>query len=348
MKSSRFYKYALSVMFVLAITSIPAIAQGRFSNVYSKSQVKGYIDRLENSSNRFRRDFDRAMDKSSLDGTDAEDRANALVKDYENALDRLRRQFNQQSNWWESRNNVQDMLSRAQPVNAMINNLPFGRNLESQWRTMRNDINKVADTYDLPGLNGGGWNGGGGNGGGWNGGGQISPPNWATGTFYGTDQLGRRVTLTISNNGSVSANTDGTFFTGSFTRGNFLSFADGTSRVTRDGNGFWTTRTSNGERTYFSRNGSGGGGGIGGGEKIHPPNWAVGTFYGTDSAGRQITLTIYASGDVAASTNGTPFSGSYIRGDFLSFADGASKVTRDGSGIWTTRSSNGERTRFRR
>ena len=34
------------------------------------------------------------MDKSTLDGTDAEDRANALVKDYENALDRLRSQFN--------------------------------------------------------------------------------------------------------------------------------------------------------------------------------------------------------------------------------------------------------------
>ena len=41
-----------------------------------------------------------------------------------------------------------------------MNNATFRRNLERQWNRLRNDINKLADTYDLPGLNGGGWNGG--------------------------------------------------------------------------------------------------------------------------------------------------------------------------------------------
>ena len=36
----------------------------------------------------------------------------------------------------------------------MMNSLPFRRNLERQWTKMRNDLNKLADTYDLPGLNG--------------------------------------------------------------------------------------------------------------------------------------------------------------------------------------------------
>ena len=186
---------ALAITFAFAIIPGSVSAQGRYVNTYSKSKVKGYIDRLERSSNTFRKDFDRYMDRSNLNGTSTEDEYNQYVKNYENAVDDLQRQFNRNSSWWESRSNVERMINEAQPVNQMINRLPFARNIERQWRAMRDDINTVADTFDLPGLNGGGWNGGnwnggnngggwngGNNGGGWNGGGRTStPPSWAAG-----------------------------------------------------------------------------------------------------------------------------------------------------------------------
>jgi hypothetical protein len=142
------------------------------------------------------------MDRSNLNGTATEDEYNRLVGDYENALDRLQNRFNRNNTWWESRAKVQEMISRAQPVNGMMINLPFDRNLESQWRNMRNDINKVADTYDLPGLNGGGWSGGGWNDG-WNGG-TSRPPSWAQGTFYSTNIPGFTMTITVTGQVTLS------------------------------------------------------------------------------------------------------------------------------------------------
>jgi hypothetical protein len=57
----------------------------------------------------------------------------------------------------------------------MMRNEAYARQLERQWRGLRRDINKLADTYELTELQGG--NQGGGGGGGWippGGGGQTS------------------------------------------------------------------------------------------------------------------------------------------------------------------------------
>lgn len=193
-----------------------ASAQGRYANVYSRAEVGAFISQLERSSNRFRRDFDRAMDRSNINGTSQEDEFNGNIRSYTTSLTNLRRQFNRSNNWWSIRNAAQDMISAAQPVNSMMVDLPFGRNLETQWRDKRRDINKVADVWDLPGLEGGGWmgggnnnggnNGGNNNGGGWNWGGtgnMSSPPNWARGSFNGTGgSEGRQII--IDRNGRVT------------------------------------------------------------------------------------------------------------------------------------------------
>ncbi|MEP6945489.1 MAG: hypothetical protein ABJA02_06185, partial [Acidobacteriota bacterium] len=78
----------------------------RYQNRYSKADVGRIIAKLESSSNTFRSDFDHAMDKSNLNGTSDEDRYNGLVKNYENSLDRLRRDFDRTNSWWDARNNV--------------------------------------------------------------------------------------------------------------------------------------------------------------------------------------------------------------------------------------------------
>ncbi|KXK05469.1 MAG: hypothetical protein UZ17_ACD001000659 [Acidobacteria bacterium OLB17] len=153
---------SLFVVAICAAVIMPAVAnaQLRNQNRYSKRNVSDIIKRLEDSSDKFSRDFDRALDKSNINNTPLEREYQGYVDDFEDAVDRLRENFDRSRNWWEVRSDVQDAVQKARPVNDIMVKLPFQRDVERQWRTMRNDLNKVADTYDLPGLEGGGWNGG--------------------------------------------------------------------------------------------------------------------------------------------------------------------------------------------
>jgi len=179
---------------------------------------------------------------------------------------------------------------------------------------------------------------------------QVSPPSWARGTFYGTGPGGEQITLTINNNGSVTANVNGGMSYGTFTRGNYLNLGGATASVTRNGSGITTTRTDNGERISYSKNSWNNGGnwnnGNNSGGQVSPPSWARGTFYGTGPGGEQITLTINSNGSVTASVNGSPSYGSFTRGNYLSLGGATSSVTRNGSGITTTRTDNGERINY--
>ena len=316
----------------VVLSTMSVNAQGRYVNVYSKNTVKGFIDRLERSSNTFRKDFDRYMDRSNLNGTETEDRYNDLVGDYEDALDRLRNQFNRQNSWWDNRENVQEMLSRAQPVNGMINNLPFSRNIESQWRNMRNDINKVADTFDLPDLNGGGWGGGGGSGG-------VTPPSWAQGNFSSSYPS---INLTIDRNGRVTANRDGQSYSGTYFNGGF-SMNGHNHVVTRRGNGIRTYNQSTNETVDYARGSGGGDGGESGGGST-PPSWAQGSF---TSGNPQVDLTIDRNGRVTAYRGGQTYYGSYSGNSFM--MNGHNHlVTRNGSGIRTYNQTTGENVDYRR
>ncbi len=308
--------------------TLETAAQGRYAARYSKRDVSGIITKLEQSSDTFRRDFDRAMDKSNLNGTPSEDRFNNLVRDFENSVDRLRREFDREDTWWQSRNQVESMIRDSRPVNTMMTTLPFRRNIERQWNQLRNDINTLADTYDLPGLNGGGWNGGGGGGGG-------NAPNWAVGTFYGRNpQTGGTITLTVNRNGSVTADFQGSQSYGTL-NGNNLNIDGNTSRVSQISNGI-RTRSSSGEVIDYYRSNSGGGSGGG-----NVPSWAVGIFYGRNpQTGGTITLTINPDGNVSADFQGTQSYGILNRTN-LNIDGNTANVSRINNGI-RTRSTSGE------
>ncbi|MFN2411797.1 MAG: hypothetical protein ABR535_01920 [Pyrinomonadaceae bacterium] len=344
MKKTTFY---LTIC-MLTLIALSSAAFGQSRNQYSRTDVDGFIRNLENSSDAFSRDF-----RSAGGTSNTEDR---IVSNFENAVDRLRRRFDSGDNWWQSRNEVQAIMPSANQVDTLMRNDRYARRLERQWRDLRRDINRIADTYDLPGLQGGGWNGGGG--GGWNPGnpgmpgpGGVRPPSWASGTFYGRNPYdGTRIILTIDNSGRVSADVGGSMSYGAYRRGNTLWINGATSRVTNFRNGISTIRTDNGERIDYYRtdSGWGGGGGNWGGNASAPPTWARGTFYGRSPAdGSEITLTISNNGRVTAYIGGNMSYGSYYNGTIN--IDGAvANVTQNRNGIRTTRVDNGEVINYRR
>ncbi len=215
---------------------------------------------------------------------------------------------------------------RGQCVTVSGEESNLGRN---NWDNRISSMRRISG-----GWPGGPWNPGGGQ--------QVSPPSWARGTFYGMAPNGTQIVLTVSSNGSVTANIGGSLNYGSFVRGNLLRMNEALSRVTRQGDGFSTTRTDNGERIVYSRD-SYGGNPVNPGEQVSPPSWARGTFFGIAPDGTRIILTISREGGVTANIGGSINYGSFLRGDMLRMNEALSRVSRQGNGFATTRTDNGER-----
>jgi len=311
------------------VAPIVSNAQGKYANRYSKRDVNSIINKLEQSSNSFRRDFDRYMDSSSYNGTNEEDRLNDIVRNYERALNRLRRDFDRSDNWWQSRNNVEDVMDEARQVNLMMNNLNFARRIERQWNQMRKDINKLADTYDLPDLSSG-WGDGGGSG---------NVPNWAIGRFYGRNpQTGGTIMLDINNNGNVVV----TFENGSTNyatlNGNRLNNNGSIARVTRINNGIRTTSPDGQSIDYYtSNNGNGGWNNGNNNSGGNVPSWAIGRFYGRNpQTGGTIMLDISRDGSVVVTFENGSKNYATLNGDRLNNNGSIARVTRINNGIRTT------------
>ena len=334
------YKSMVTAALLVFVLAGVAAAQGRYANQYSRVDVDNIIRNVEDRADEFRRDFYAELERSNLGGSQERVYRNQ-VTNFENATDRLRRNFDSDDSWWQSRNQVRNVISSALPLNTTMNSIAFRRRIERQWNQLRNAVNRLADTYDLPGIAGGGWDGGPRDSDG-RGERQVRPPAWAQGTFYGTAYDGTRITLTISSNGRVSANIGGSMNYGSFLQGNYLRMNEAVSRVTRLGDGFATTRTDNGERIVYRRGDWAGDGDDAPGDRVAPPNWARGTFYGTARDGTRITLTIKNNGDVTANIGGSINYGYFLRGNYLRMNEAVSRVARTGQGFSTTRTDNGE------
>jgi hypothetical protein len=322
-----------------------AYAQGRYANVYNRAQVDGFVRQLEDSSDAFRDDFRREVSNSGLSNS-TKRTYNGYVNQFENAVDRLRSRFNSNDSWWESRNEVSNMISNSRNLNTTMNNAAFRRQLERQWNRLRNDINKLADTYDLPGLDGGGWTGGGG---GWippGGGGQGNVPNWARGTFYGRNpQTGGSIRLDINANGSVSISFDNGAPTYASINRTIMTNGPYVSRLSRISNGIRTTDVSNGSYIDYYRTPVVGGYPPGGGYppvQGNVPSWAQGTFYGRNpQTGGTIALTVYENGSVQISFDGASPVYASMNGTTLTNGPYVSRVTRIRNGIRTTDVTNG-------
>ncbi len=118
----------------------------------SKAQVDRVIRNLEEATDEFKRVFDAEIDKTRLDGSSVEDRLWKQVKQLESATDRLRSKFDRTDSWWETRAEVQDVLREARDLNGYIRGYRNTGRMKASWETVRQRINLLADTYELPRL----------------------------------------------------------------------------------------------------------------------------------------------------------------------------------------------------
>jgi hypothetical protein len=128
--------------FLLAAFSFAdsAIGQPR----WYRGNPRGAIQSLENNTDRFRRSLDRALDRSRLNGTRAEDQINEYVDSFEQATDRLREQAEERQTAPAA---AREVLTRGRRIDAFMRRYQFARNAENDWVRVRNDLNRLATSY---------------------------------------------------------------------------------------------------------------------------------------------------------------------------------------------------------
>lgn len=135
------------LFFGLTATAQRRLARGR---VYNEAEVERIIKRVEDRSDKFKKEFDRALDRSRLNNTNREDNLNAYAKDLERATDELRREFDRRDSWIENKDEVRRCLSAATKINLAMRNRHLGPKVESTWAALRFELNTLAQVYNLP------------------------------------------------------------------------------------------------------------------------------------------------------------------------------------------------------
>jgi hypothetical protein len=137
-----------------ALLLIPNFAQAQRrearGRLYTKADVDKIIKRVEDRSDKFEKEFDKALDRSRLNNTRREDQLNDYADDLEKATDELREEFDRRDAWAENKPEVRKCLEIATKLNVAMRNRRLGTKVESTWSALRYELNTLADVYNLP------------------------------------------------------------------------------------------------------------------------------------------------------------------------------------------------------
>ncbi|MCA1634152.1 MAG: hypothetical protein LC802_10770 [Acidobacteria bacterium] len=149
---SKFF-VALAVVCVVCAMQADAGAQRRRqpprARGYTKAEVGIIIRRVENRSDDFIKLFDKALDRSGLDGTRREDNLNERARSLEKSLDDLRREFDRKESYLATRPEVSRTLNIANEIDKVMKRRRMGGETERQWALLRIELNTLADVYNL-------------------------------------------------------------------------------------------------------------------------------------------------------------------------------------------------------
>jgi hypothetical protein len=109
-------------------------------------QLDALIRRIENGTDRFRSDMGTALDRSTYNGTRAEDNINQFVRDFETATDQLRSRFNSRSS---ASADVESVLRQATYIDDFMRRNSLSVRAENDWTTIRGDLNQLASAYSV-------------------------------------------------------------------------------------------------------------------------------------------------------------------------------------------------------
>ena len=112
----------------------------------SDRQLDALIRRIENGTDRFRADMGNALDRSTYNGTRAEDNINQFVRDFETATNQLRSRFNSRNS---ATADVENVLRQATYIDDFMSRNSLSYRAENDWTSLKGDLNQLASAYSV-------------------------------------------------------------------------------------------------------------------------------------------------------------------------------------------------------
>jgi hypothetical protein len=133
------------ILFALLMIGVSAQAQRQPSNI-STRQVRGMLQRLETSSNRFRNTLNAALAQERIGVTRSQNDINSFESEFETAVSQFRDRFTRRQ---AEAADVQKILQKASLVNDYLNRNRLGPRVQNDWAQVRTDLNALANAYGI-------------------------------------------------------------------------------------------------------------------------------------------------------------------------------------------------------
>ena len=125
--------------------SLPSANPGGSTRL-SDSEVNQLIRRIETGGDRFRSSLNDAFASSRYDRTNKETNMSQSMRDFGNATDQLRNQFDARQSVTED---VRGLLQRAAQIDRFMHDNDLTPTAQNDWSTLRGDLNRLAGAYNL-------------------------------------------------------------------------------------------------------------------------------------------------------------------------------------------------------
>ena len=124
----------------------PPPMSSRRSLRLSDSELNQLIQRIETGGNAFRSSLNAAFDRNSYNQPPSERNMLVAVGDFRNATDQLRNQFDARAPVYEYAERV---IARAVPIDTYMTNNRLTTQAQTDWSSLRGDLNTLAGAYNL-------------------------------------------------------------------------------------------------------------------------------------------------------------------------------------------------------
>lgn len=131
---------------LLVAASVIALSFPLVQAQWYRGNLKETLKRLEEDSDRFAKSLDSDLDRSSLNGTRAEDEINSYVHRFEEATDRLKDRYEDQG---YAPNAAREVLTRGRDIDNFMRRNHTGGRSESDWRRVRSSLGRLARAYNI-------------------------------------------------------------------------------------------------------------------------------------------------------------------------------------------------------
>ena len=109
------------------------------------------INDCERRTNSFKKTLDRALARDNVRaGQGREDQLNRNASNLENALDKVGDSWNRDHSLDKTRASVRTAIAFGNEINQAMRTWNMGGDAESEWSTLRAELNRLAQTFNLP------------------------------------------------------------------------------------------------------------------------------------------------------------------------------------------------------